>query len=191
MPSIQQHQNSLSLPQVRAFLDTISWAEGANYNTLYGGGTFSNYSRHPCTAITKWGYTSTAAGRYQFLCRTWNGIANKLGLPDFSPNSQDIAALELIAERGQLNKLLNGNIEGVLRGLGCAWAALPFSGCGQRERSFADTMAYYNRRLSSYGGTANAPSVASTFSNAPVVTAEENNDTLYILLALGALLLLG
>jgi len=155
MPSKEQYQNYLNLPQVKAALDVIAWAEGANYNTLYGGGSFSG-SQHPNRAITAGSYTSTAAGRYQFLYSTWNGIRNKLGLADFSPINQDIAALELINQRGGLSYLLNGDFEGMLRTLGCAWASLPFSGCGQGEKTLSQVLNYFNGALSVYGGTAAA-----------------------------------
>lgn len=159
MASKEQYQAYLTVPQVRAFLDTIAWAEGGlSYNTLFGGGTFSG-SQHPNRAITAGGYTSTAAGRYQFIFSTWIEIKGRLGLADFSPANQDIAAVDLIAQRGQLSNLLAGNIEGVLRGLGCAWASLPFSGCHQREKTLDQVLRYYNSALAVYGGA--APAAAS------------------------------
>jgi lysozyme len=151
MPTLAQYRQYLTMPAVRAALDTIAWAEGGTYNKLYGGGTFSG-DQHPNRLITAGGYSSTAAGRYQFLYRTWIGIKNRLGLADFSPANQDIAALDLIAQRGQLNKLLAGDFEGMLKGLGCAWAALPYATCGQRMRSLTDTMRYYRAALAIYGG---------------------------------------
>lgn len=154
-------ESYLQLPQIRAALDTIAWAEGGkSYNTLYGGGTFTG-SQHPNRAITAGGHTSTAAGRYQFLYSTWIGIKTKLGLADFSPRNQDIAALELIDQRGQLGKLVNGDFEGMMQGLGCAWAALPYSTCRQKMRSLADTMIYYNSALRVYGGQATSPQAVS------------------------------
>ena len=152
MPTLAQYRGYVQLPQVKAALDTIAWAEGGRYNNVYGGGAFSG-SEHPNRLVTAGGYSSTAAGRYQFLFRTWAGIKAKLGLPDFSPASQDIAALELISQRGQLNKLLAGDFEGMLRGLGCAWAALPYATCGQKMRPLSTTMNYYNSALRAYGGT--------------------------------------
>lgn len=167
MATREQYQSYLQLPQVRAALDTIAWAEGGtSYYTLFGGGTFSG-SQHPNRPVRAGGYTSTAAGRYQFLYSTWIEIKNRLGLADFSPANQDIAALDLINQRGQLSKLLNGDFQGMLRGLGCAWAALPYSGCGQRERSLASTLAYYNGRAGGSvvpgGGGPSAASSTSTW----------------------------
>lgn len=152
MPSRSEYEQLVDFAQVRAALDTIAWAEGGkSYFTLYGGGSFSG-SQHPNRAITAGGYTSTAAGRYQFLYRTWIEIKNRLGLPDFSARYQDIAAVDLIAQRGQLSKLLAGDFEGVMKGLGCAWAALPYATCGQTRRPLDQTMNYYRSALAAYGG---------------------------------------
>jgi len=151
MATRAEYEGWVGLPQVRAALDTIAWAEGGAYNRLYGGGTFAG-SQHPNRAITAGGYTSTAAGRYQFLYRTWAEIKARLGLSDFSPRNQDIAALDLIAQRAQLGKLLSGDFEGVMKGLGCAWAALPYATCGQKTRPIAQTINYYNSALAVYGG---------------------------------------
>jgi muramidase (phage lysozyme) len=158
----------LSLPECRAALDTIAWAEGANYNTIFGGGTFSG-NQHPDQCIPYRNTCSTAAGRYQFLYSTWRGIANRLGLTDFSPHNQDIAALALIEERGELAKLIRGDFEGMLRGLGCLWASLPYSGCGQNQRSLSSTLNYYRSALAVYGGA-----------NVPVGTGGDTGGTGYV-----------
>lgn len=154
MQSANYYAQALSNPYAKAFLDTIAWAEGANYNTLFGGGTFSSYAQHPNRAISAGSYTSTAAGRYQFLYSTWRGIANSLGLSDFSPTNQDIAALALIDQRGELGDLLNGDLNSVLQGLGCAWASLPYSGCGQGQKSLSSVTNYFNSAVSALGGEA-------------------------------------
>lgn len=60
----------------RAFLSLIRRCEGANYNTLFGGGAFSGWADHPRQRVTRQSggrpLTSTAAGAYQFLARTWD-----------------------------------------------------------------------------------------------------------------------
>jgi muramidase (phage lysozyme) len=88
----------------KAVIGTISDKEShGKYNIMYGGGTFSDYSDHPRIEhlITKGpnkGKYSSAAGRYQFTQRTWDTLSKKLGLKDFSPESQDRAAWELAQE---------------------------------------------------------------------------------------------
>jgi Tape measure protein len=81
-----------------AFLKTVSGPgiEGADYNTIVGGGKFTDFSKHPGIVGVRTALgPSTAAGRYQFTKTTWNMVAKKLGLTDFSPASQDKAALWL------------------------------------------------------------------------------------------------
>lgn len=111
---------------MRAMLDTISWAEGADYNTLFGSSTFSSYEDHPRRTITKGGFSSTAAGRYQFLSTTWDEVAAQLKLPDFSPESQDLAAVQLIKNRGAFDAVEAGDIPQALLSLSYEWASLPY-----------------------------------------------------------------
>ncbi len=88
-------EQKLSIPEYKALLDVIADPryEGANYNTLFGGRTFSSYADHPRQRICSGSYCSTAAGRYQFLSFVWDEVRAQAGLSDFSPRSQDIAAI--------------------------------------------------------------------------------------------------
>lgn len=157
MPSRSQYEQYVTMPTVKAALDTIAWAEGGKYNNMFGGRTFSG-NQHPNICVPYRSTCSTAAGRYQFLYSTWRGLASNLGLPDFSPHNQDIGAVYLIWQRGQLDNLLNGNFEAMMRGLGCLWAALPYATCGQTRRPLAATLDYYNSALRVYQGrSGNAP----------------------------------
>lgn len=112
-------------PNVRKALSFIAEAEGADYYTLVGQGTKNkallNYgtSRHPKFAGWKGVYNprvnaySTAAGRYQIVGSTWQGLQRKGVVGDsFSPNEQDIAAIALIDEQGALDDVLSGNYYG-------------------------------------------------------------------------------
>lgn len=129
---------------VRAFLDTIAYSEGADYNTLVGGGTFDDFSDHPRRYITvRPGLVSSAAGRYQFLARTWDGLRARLGLPDFSPASQDAGAIELIRQRGALRDVQAGRFASAIDKVRPIWASLPGAGYGQPERSFQQLQAVY------------------------------------------------
>ena len=93
-------------PNAQRWLNAISAAEGTmrdgkrGYNIMFGGGTFPSYERHPDTVIHGGRLSSAAAGAYQFMPGTYGTVKRDLKLPDFSPSSQDQAALELIRRRG-------------------------------------------------------------------------------------------
>lgn len=138
---------------VRAMLDTIAWAEGTNgpdgYRTLFGGDLFEGYADHPRLLITRASngreITSSAAGRYQILRRTWNALQRRLNLPDFSPASQDLAALELIRERGALGDVQAGRFADAVGKIKPVWASLPGAGYGQPERPLLQLAATFSQ----------------------------------------------
>ena len=135
-----------------AFLATIAYSEGADYNVLYGGGTFDDYSTHPNQAVTAGGWTSTAAGRYQILYKTWQYLCTKLGLSDFSPATQDAMALELIAEKAALSDVQAGNFADAVAKCAKTWASLPGSPYGQPTHPLSTLATVY----ASNGGTNSA-----------------------------------
>lgn len=101
-------------PLQKAFLNSVSAGEAPDYNTMYGGGRFEAMQDHPRQAVPirsgpNAGKTSSAAGRYQFLQGTWDEAKNALGLPDFSPDSQDAAATWL-AERDYAKRTNGRNL---------------------------------------------------------------------------------
>ena len=133
----------------RAALDMLadSRVEGANYNTMFGGGTFDTSKgwKHPDKVITSGGYSSSAAGRYQFLTPTWELAAKALNLKDFSPESQDKAALYLMKKRGvNPSKPLS---ERDIYKLGGEWASLPGGGYGQSRVSAKQALQIYQEQL--------------------------------------------
>ena len=103
MADLKFYQQFASSPVGQGLLRAIRTGEGTagpkGYQTMFGGGTFNDLSRHPDRVIRSGGYASAAAGAYQFLPGTWNQVAGQLGLKDFSPQSQDIAALAKARER--------------------------------------------------------------------------------------------
>lgn len=127
-------------PEGRALLDTIASTEANSYDVMYGGRKFGSYADHPrvnvpITSGPNAGRTSSAAGRYQFLASTWDAQAKKLGLSDFSPANQDIAAYDLAKSvyRKKTGRDLDGDLKSkdpaVLSGIGSAlsgtWTSLP------------------------------------------------------------------
>lgn len=83
--------------EARAVLDKIASGESHSYSDLFGGKQFRSFRDHPGVQVPIPGsnLVSTAAGRYQLLHSTWEEQKTKLGLRDFSPHSQDLAAWDL------------------------------------------------------------------------------------------------
>lgn len=142
----------LQNPNVRRYLDMIALAEGTNthgYNTMFGGGRLPSLSDHPRQTMP---FTQTdgvknrtsAAGRYQFLESTWDDQAKKLNLPNFSPRSQDLAAINILKETGALPHILNGEWEPALNKTGTIWAGLPTSPYKQPHQSREFVMSALN-----------------------------------------------
>jgi muramidase (phage lysozyme) len=98
---------------ISPFLDVIAFCEGANYNTLFGGNTFSDYSDHPANlgwaGVRINGIKTTASGRYQITQTTFNNYKNRFGITDFSPISQDEFASQLVKMRGAYIDAVTGN----------------------------------------------------------------------------------
>lgn len=148
--SVSALVNDAGSNNVRAMLNTIRWAEGTTgengYRTLFGGDLFDSYAAHPNIVVAKLSngkpIKSTAAGAYQILYRTWRSL-DALGLPDFSPRSQDLAAVELIRRRGALQDVKDGQFARALTKLAPEWASLPGAGYGQPEKRAADLVAIY------------------------------------------------
>lgn len=147
MATAEELAGYLSNPNVQKVLRVIGQAEGTvgdkiadPYRIAFGGGTFDSLDNHPNT-LTAFTQTdgkankSSAAGAYQFLKPTWDDVSSKLGLKDFSPRSQDIAALELINRAGALQDVLKGDTSAAFSKLGGTWASLPSSPYAQPKRS--------------------------------------------------------
>jgi lysozyme len=155
---------------VKAFLAMIRYAEGTDraadpYGVTYGYEfTIYNFTDHPanngqwsgkvlpdhyCRAAKMApGCKSTAAGAYQFIRPTWNYLKQKLGLTDFLPETQDIAALYLIDEKGAIEDIKAGRIEQAIEKVSKVWASLPGAGYNQPERKLASLINKFNQSLS-------------------------------------------
>lgn len=128
----------------KAFLDLIAWAEGADYDVMFTGKKFAGFADHPRQIQRGGGWSSDAAGRYQFLSTTWDEAKKALSLPDFSPSSQDQAALWLIARRGALSAVDAGHLRTALEKCSWEWASLPPGRYGQPQKSFGDLQRKYD-----------------------------------------------
>lgn len=170
--AVAMAQAGYSPEQIRkAFLSTIAGTEAPGYDTLYGGGTFQGYGQHPNAKIPimsgpNKGDYSSAAGRYQFLKGTWDEQQKKLGLKDFSPANQDLAAWDLAATNykaatggGDLFEALQsgdaGRINAAASILAKTWTSLP-GGIEQNGRYGTSTFADHYRRLLGMANTSPA-----------------------------------
>lgn len=139
-------EEALQNPNVQLFLDLLAEAEGASkgYRTLFGGSTIEDLSDHPRkfqeyynSRADKIERTS-AAGRYQFKQDSWDEQAKRLGLTDFSPKSQDLAAIGLMMYKPKVFEALKaGDFDTAIKGFGSFWASLPSSPHNQPHRSQA------------------------------------------------------
>lgn len=136
---------------VRAFLQVIRAGEGTKgangYRVMFGGDHFTSFADHPKklhTLNTKNGpLSSTAAGAYQFLLRTWRELQEQYGFEDFSPKCQDEAAVALICRRDAISDVIGGRFAEAIRKCRKEWASLPGAGYGQPERTFAQALDVY------------------------------------------------
>lgn len=138
-----------------AFLDMIASSEiGApllavtddGYNVLVGATagnplTFASYAAPP--DIFNAAMDSTAAGRYQVLNRYAVIYIAQLKLPDFSPISQDLIALQQIRERSALPMIDAGDLLGAIEACSNIWASLPGNSYGQHVNTVADLQSAY------------------------------------------------
>ncbi len=170
---LARYKQILQTPQGRALLNTIRYAEGtpgeSGYRTMFGGGKFNDLSRHPDQVIRSGGYASAAAGAYQFLPGTWQGVSKELGLKRFGPEEQDLAALRLIDRRGALDPFLRGEKFGtVINKLAPEWASLPTAAggsyYGQPSKPLGQLYDYYQKQKEQIAGT---PTVSAPVAQAP------------------------
>lgn len=140
---------------VCALLDAIAWSEigpgllahsDDGYNVLVGSTErapllFDSYATHPDVFNRR--LNSTAAGRYQELWRNWGHYQALLGLPDFSPESQDRIAIQQIKEVGGYVPAQAGDFATAIHRIAHLWASLPDAGYDQHENTFTDLVDAY------------------------------------------------
>ena len=156
-PGEDSREDNIGRDRVKAFLDTIAGAEGTaspdGYHTQYTGTKFVSFSDHPremrCGRRYGKKLCSDAAGRYQFLSTTWDRFAKKFGIHDFSPENQDLVAVELIREKGALEDIEAGRLEPAVRKLAYIWPSFRRFG-GSVESSMPKLEAMYQQNLEIY-----------------------------------------
>lgn len=135
-------------PNRKAFLDALAAAEGTahaaggGYYTHVGGKLINHGGVAKPRDVVQLGHNkigqnlaSSASGRYQFINKTWDGLAKQYGFNDFSPQTQDRAALALAAGAGALEYIDKGDFHTAFAKAKGQWASLPGAGYHQQERS--------------------------------------------------------
>ena len=175
-PTIPPEVRAMNDPQANlsAFLFMIRSTEhvyprdvvnDAAYSIFYGGSKFQSFRDHPvitgekkgiplsdamCAAAgLKPGCVSTAAGAYQLIKPTWVRMRDKLNLPDFSPLSQDRAAVGLLEEIGAIDLIFAGDIEGAIHKASRIWASLPGSTAQQNPKALSYALNRFDDGLQS------------------------------------------
>jgi muramidase (phage lysozyme) len=180
-PAPVQHASPdvVNSPRVKAMLDVLAYTEGTgddygkvadgivlkspHDHTLIGKKNVSvtDFSQHP-EILVKWSETikTTAAGRYQFILPTWKGLQ----MADFTPASQDTAAVTLMQQGGMIPLLLSGKPEDFEKAVNLGakiWASLPTATggseyAGQPARHMAKIKQHFEDALKKYQGAATA-----------------------------------
>ncbi len=136
VPLPDPNRDALSNPKVRDFLDKISQSEGADYNTLVGGKKINDLSRHPnVVGLRTSAGPSTAFGRYQITGTTDKSKLAKYRNLDYSPENQDLRAVELLRQTGALDALNSGDEQTAIKRAGREWASIPGSPLPGRKSS--------------------------------------------------------
>lgn len=161
LAQLKQYRND---PNVRKFLDLLAYTEGTQgngYHTAFGGGRLASLADHPRKMHTfrqtngKTNKTS-AAGRYQFLGKTWDSLAKQYGFKDFGAENQDLGAIALLAQNGALPHILAGNMAKAVSKAGGTWASLPSSPHPQPTKSWQKVQAFLGGKIAN--PTPQAPS---------------------------------
>lgn len=151
----ESNQAAMNNPNVKAFMDAISKAEGGGYDFMFGAlagkpndpWRMKSYDTHP--GYGKGGQNSPA-GMYQITKETWQDFGtNRQGISDFSPASQDLIALEMLRDLGVMDFIIAGDLPAALNKASGKWAALP-QGPGkpgrypkQPSKSYEEFVAFY------------------------------------------------
>jgi muramidase (phage lysozyme) len=122
-------------PRLKAFLEMVAWSLGTaqpeGYTLFISGESFTDFKDHPrqpkCAFYGGREICSDNAGRYFIHSSTWDALVQQIELPDFSPQSQDKAAVELIRQKNALEDIETGRLEPAIYKLSSIWGSLPNS----------------------------------------------------------------
>jgi muramidase (phage lysozyme) len=151
--------------KLKAFLDTIAYSEGTaqipgsedGYRVIVGStpkhpillDSFKDHPRRVIKLSDK--LSSTAAGRYQILARFFDAYKRLLNLPDFSPESQDKIAVQLIKECRAAWDIEDGRTAEAIGKCASRWASFPGdTNYDQHQNELSTLVSVFNISLKSY-----------------------------------------
>lgn len=166
MANVKELEGYLDNPNVQAYLAMIRDAEGTSktadpYRTRFGGKVDASLdlNKYPTFQYKEFTQTdgkknkSGAVGAYQFITKTWAGLADQYGFKDFSPRTQDLGAIALLKQSGALQHIVNGDFNKAVQKSNKTWASLPGSPYAQKTRSEQ----YVMNSLQTHLGNVQAP----------------------------------
>jgi muramidase (phage lysozyme) len=138
----------------KALHDAIAFAEGTRgyskdgYNVMFSFKLASSCNRHPNQCIRFGSTCSTAAGRYQFLTKTWNAIAQARNLTTFEPENQERGAAYLISTTRKVSvpqdrPMTATEFSNAMAKLSYEWASLPPGRYGQPSKTQSQMRSMY------------------------------------------------
>ncbi|GJJ05125.1 hypothetical protein RugamoR64_56630 [Duganella rhizosphaerae] len=127
---LAENREYLKDANMQAFLKAIAEAEGGGYDFKYGAvrgkkndpWRLADYSTHPSPGV---GGKTTAAGMYQENIETWREMGGNMGLSDFTPETQDLIAVEILRVIKVAESIKSGDINAALDKASHRWSALP------------------------------------------------------------------
>lgn len=133
---------------VAAFLSLIRHAEANDqYNIIAGNDYFDDFSEHPFVLNPNRPKPlgTTASGGYQMVVGTWKMARDALELNDFSPASQDAAAVWLLQYKrpGALDAVRAGHFTDALQRVRGEWEAFDKMLKGTYPITLADAQSIY------------------------------------------------
>ena len=125
MPNMNENER-----REQAFLAVIRYAESNKqeqpdaYNRRNGGSHFSNMHQHPGRTFGPGG-KSSASGAYQITFDKYQELVKHGGPSDFSLQSQDELAVQILRDKGALPLISDGQLQGAFLMLNGTWNSLP------------------------------------------------------------------
>ena len=151
--SPERAESSVSSLQ-KALHDAIASAEGTEgrgkdgYDIGFAYKKFTSCAKHPNMRTCSGSLCSTAAGRYQFLKKTWDPTARAVGARTFEPENQEKGAEYLIKKVRKVavpadRPLSATEFSNAMKKLSYEWASLPPGRYGQPSKTEAALRKHY------------------------------------------------